>query len=183
MTVNVDNIKVVGVDASQLRDWNRRGLRTRYVERKNEAFVDLQPSEPVLVNELEFPIPPDMVDYARKDTLKTGRAVITCGLSGKPLRAYWVARTARPRRVHARFAVMEQAITLHASVDQESSIVKIRRHRIVHARDRAVLISEDQFEWREEDIPTYHTYSEAAKAAFDKANCVSCIEPHYVNRS
>ncbi len=188
-------LKIIDVVERQIHDWRTRGWTVRYLESKRAAFIEISPVKPDHSDKTQFPIPTDLQGYARTATLlikseesggntgQSGSAIITCGLSGKPVRAYWVARDRRPCGIHAYLTIVEGAATLHATTSEGISAVTIYRHKITHTDDTAILTSEKQFQWAENEVPLYHTYSNAARAAFDKVHHFNCIEPHYINRT
>lgn len=186
-------LKAACTTQSQVRDLRERRLTVRYLQRQKTAFIELPLLNQPIPYQSEFSIPTDLQRYAATATLlikseesggssgQSGSSIITCGLSGKPIRAYWIARDYRPCGIHAHLTVVEGAATLHASVSEEDALVIVYRHKIALNGDKAILTTENQFQWTENEIPRYHTYSKAARAAFAKARHVNCIEPHYIN--
>ena len=110
----------------------------------------------------------------------TGSGTVICGLSGKPLKPYYV-----PRRghlacgEHAYFSVPNAVITVTGY--RRDSNITITKYEIKKDGQTAILEISEIWKGEIEFLPElYDCYKEAATAARQKANCYHCRSPHFI---
>jgi hypothetical protein len=175
------------------QECRERKLKINYNTKRGRLFIKLDPLSST-VGRSAFDIPAFLFPYLREskilmhsteqggNTGSTREAIITCGLSGKPIRAYWVAKTLVPCGIHAKFTVTETMATVHAVGGEDRTSITVHRHVAHIESEIAVIITEINYQWNDlRFIPRYHAFEDAAQAAADKAEHLYCIEPHYIN--
>jgi hypothetical protein len=181
----VSVVKVVarraGEDAALAEDLRAKGLRAKLV--RGAVVVDLPKSDG---DRGYYDIPPGLggstflIDVAEEGGAftKTGHARVVCGVSGKPLRPYYMPRNGHlANGQHAFFSVPEQVITVSANKEN----IKITRHVLSEVGDRVGMESEEIWSGRQEELPeTFGKYAAAVEAAAKKASCYHCRHAHYV---
>lgn len=106
-------------------------------------------------------------------------AQVVCGLSGKPLKAYFIpSKNVVECGVHANFSVPNNCVTIEAK-GNDIVITEGRIEHDIEARN-ANLIKTELYNGHVELIPAdLIRFKLAAEVAVDKSNCRNCTHVHY----
>lgn len=109
----------------------------------------------------------------------TGGATVVCGLSGKPLRPYYVPRGGHLAcGTHGYFSVPGAVVTVVGY--RRSDNVTIEEHRIRQVGEIAWIESKQLWSGDIHELPElFSRYQAAAEAANMKANCYHCRCLHF----
>lgn len=109
----------------------------------------------------------------------TGSGNVVCGLSGKPLRPYYVPKGGHlANETHAYFSVPNAVVTV-TGYRRDDEVV-IEEFRIVRDGNVAKIESKTIWSGDLDDLPkSFSHYADAAKAAHRKANCYHCRCVHF----
>jgi len=164
----------------------QRGVKSRLV--KGGVIVELPAlREPADGYDGEYRIPKqaagfmlfiDIVESGGGRT-NSGSGIVVCGVSGKPLRPYYIHQHGKlANGIHARFAVSTAVVTITGY--RHESRITIRKHEIIRegeiARIKTIMIWEDDLNL----LPgKFSNFLAAGKAAVEKGNCYHCREVHF----
>jgi len=169
----VDTLTQRGITAKLVKG----GVIVELPARKKKSWSDPDTYEvPAEVNDAKLFI--EVTEHGGGMT-NTGSGTVVCGLSGKPLRPYYVPRGGHLAcGTHAYFSVPNAVVTVTGYRRDDN--VTIEEHRIV--RDGNVVWIESKKLWSGEleVLPeSFSRFRAAAEAASAKGNCYHCRCVHF----
>lgn len=109
----------------------------------------------------------------------TGSGTVVCGLSGKPLRPYYVPRSGHLAcGTHAYFSVPEAIVTVTGY--RRDTNITIEEHRIIHEGNTSRIETKTLWSGELEVLPdSFNRFQAVAEAASAKGNCYHCRDVHF----
>lgn len=151
----------------------KNGIIIEPLQSKNGTYII-----PELINEDEYSLLLDATENGGLDD-EDNFAQIVCGLSGKPLKAYFIpSKNVIQCRIHANFSVPNGCVIIQAM----NNMITIIEGKIEHNIEQniAKLNKTELYNGVIELLPKeLNKFKLAAEVAVDKSNCKYCTHVHY----